>query len=316
MSSLPVICLLGPTASGKTHLAIELVQKFPLDIISVDSAMVYREMNIGTAKPDKYILNSAPHRLIDCVDPSEVYSAGRFCEEALEEINKSLARGRIPFLVGGTMLYFRALQCGLAKLPKANHELRNELSDRANREGWEVLHNELKKYDPKAAERIHEHDGIRIARALEVYYTTGIPLSEWQQQDIKKINPYHFYQLGILPSDRINLHKHIALRFKNMLTHGLIEEVQHLYNRGDLHTQLPSIRSVNYRQIWSYLKGEINHDQMCEQAVAATRQLAKRQITWLRTWPDLNVLEDEEDKKEKAIRLIDCFINERLPIKS
>lgn len=279
-----LIYLMGPTASGKTPLAIELVQHFPGEIVSVDSAMIYKQMNIGTAKPSSEQLKIAPHRLIDILDPKEIYSAGHFCNDAIRESEDILATGKIPLLVGGTMLYFRVLQQGLAKLPPADSHIREQLLARAEAEGWSALHAWLMQVDPTVAKRININDKQRIQRALEVYLITGTPLSVWQNASTEPLAGYKILPLILMPEDRALLHQRIALRFKNMLAEGLIEEVLQLYKRGDLSPTLPAIRSVGYRQVWSYLAGEINYDDMCEQAIAATRQLAKRQITWLRSW--------------------------------
>lgn len=288
-----IICLMGPTASGKTALAVELVQQLPCDIISVDSAMVYRGMDIGTAKPGDEILQIAPHRLIDICDPAEAYSAGRFREDALQEIQASHSKGRIPLLVGGTMLYFRTLLQGLAAMPKADAKIRNELAERAKQEGWPALHAYLATVDPAAAKRINENDSQRIQRALEVYLTTGQTISAWQQAETNPLADYQVIQLGLMPENRKQLHERIAIRFELMLQMGLVDEVRRLYARGDLSPSLPSIRSVGYRQVWSYLENDIDFDTMRDQAIAATRQLAKRQITWLRSWPHLTVLPAE-----------------------
>lgn len=290
-----IICLMGPTAAGKTPLAIDLVQTLPCDIISVDSAMVYREMNIGTAKPDAATLALAPHRLIDIRDPIETYSAGQFREDALNEIEAILAAGRIPLLVGGTMMYFKILQQGIANLPKADAGLRAQLEARAAKEGWEVLHAELALVDSKAAARIHVNDAQRIQRALEVYQLSGRCLTEWQEAGTNPLDKYNVLNIAIAPQERSVLHQRIAERFKLMLAEGFIEEVEHLFNRGDLSAELPSIRSVGYRQVWDYLAGAISKEEMQEKAIAATRQLAKRQLTWLRSWPDVHWLTTETD---------------------
>ena len=289
MSSLlpPVICLMGPTAAGKTPLAVELVQRFPCEIVSVDSAMVYREMNIGTAKPDAQLLKIAPHRLIDICDPREAYSAGQFRQDALREIADIVAHKKIPLLVGGAMLYFRVLQQGLAALPTANETIRAALQTRADKEGWDALHAELMRVDPDAANRIHPRDTQRIQRALEVYQLTGKTITAWQADDTNPLADYRVYNLAIAPSDRAWLHERIALRFQQMLDLGFVEEVEHLYARGDLTADLPSMRSVGYRQMWDYFAGASTYDEMRDKAIAATRQLAKRQLTWLRSWDEM-----------------------------
>jgi tRNA dimethylallyltransferase len=288
-----IICLMGPTASGKTPLAIELVQRFPCEIISVDSAMIYRGMNIGTAKPDAETLRVAPHRLIDICDPSESYSAGRFREDVLREIHNIISDGKIPLLVGGTMMYFRVLLQGIANLPRADEALRAELTERAGREGWDALHAWLATVDAAAAARIHVNDAQRIQRALEVFLLTGKPISELQRDDTSPLDGYNVLQIGLMPSVRQSLHDRIAQRFQLMLQQGFIDEVTCLYERGDLSPELPSIRSVGYRQAWDYLAGVDNEKTMQEKAIAATRQLAKRQITWLRTWENCQLLDTE-----------------------
>lgn len=282
-----IICLMGPTASGKTPLAIELVKHYPFEIISVDSAMVYRGMDIGTAKPTADILKIAPHRLIDIRDPAEKYSAGDFRNDALREIEDIIARGKVPLLVGGTMLYFRVLIQGLAALPKADANTRLALQIRAEEVGWEVLHQELMQVDPQAATKIHIRDTQRIQRALEVFQLTGKPISFWQAQDTNPLANYEICNIALAPTDRARLHERIALRFQQMLADGFVDEVKKLYERGDLNMDLPSIRSVGYRQVWEYLAGKSTYEEMCEKAIAATRQLAKRQMTWLRSWPDV-----------------------------
>jgi len=277
----PAIALMGPTASGKTELAVRLVRELPVEIISVDSVMVYRGMDIGSAKPEPEVLAEAPHRLIDFLDPAEACSAARFAELARQEMAEITAAGRIPLLVGGTMLYFRALIHGLSRLPAADVELRARLEQEAAEQGWAAMHARLAGVDPEAAARIHPNDPQRIQRALEVYELTGMPLSRLQQQN--EPLPWQFVKLVLLPSDRAVLHERIARRFTRMLEMGFVQEVEALYARGDLHEQMPSIRAVGYRQLWHYLQGRINYTQMQEQGVAATRQLAKRQLTWLRS---------------------------------
>lgn len=291
----PIIFLMGPTASGKTSLAVDIVQHFPCEIISVDSAMVYREMDIGTAKPSPEMLKMAPHRLIDIVDPKEIYSAGQFRKDALREIEDIMAHGKIPLLVGGTMMYFRVLMQGLATLPQADSHLRAALQARADREGWEALHAMLERVDPIAAKRIHPRDSQRIQRALEVFQLTGKTITELQTEETNPLSQYPIHSIAIAPSDRSILHERIALRFQQMLKQGFVEEVKHLYERGDLSADLPSIRSVGYRQVWEYLAGQTHYAEMCDKAIAATRQLAKRQLTWLRTWKDVQWLTTDAD---------------------
>lgn len=295
MASKSVICLMGPTASGKTNLAIELVQQLPLAIVSVDSAMVYREMNIGTAKPTANILQQAPHQLIDIRDPSENYSAGAFREDAITAIETILEKKQLPLLVGGTMLYFHVLQQGMASLPKANPEIRQRLQKELEQQGLKKLHHRLQTLDPTSAQRIHPNDPQRLLRALEVAEITGKTLTELQHAQNNKL-PYQFINIGLMPNDRTYLHQQIEKRFQNMLKQGFIEEVQNLFKRGDLHENLPSIRTVGYRQIWHYLTGKLNDKEMQEQAIIATRQLAKRQITWLRSWKNIFYFDCENQK--------------------
>lgn len=287
VSLLPVICLMGPTASGKTDLALKLTENFPMDIVSVDSAMVYRTLDKGTAKPDPSTLAKAPHRLIDIRDPKEVYSAAQFRDDALLEIQAIHRQNRIPLLVGGTMLYFRALQKGLSPLPSANSDIRKEITEQAALSGWDSLHADLLKIDPVAARRIHPHDAQRIQRALEVYRLTGKTLTSFQAESDPTLSQYSFYNLAIAPQDRSILHERIAIRFRHMLENGLIDEVKKLQARGDLTLEMPAIRSVGYRQVWEYLLGQSTFDEMEARGIIATRQLAKRQLTWLRSWPDV-----------------------------
>jgi tRNA dimethylallyltransferase len=281
---------MGPTAAGKTDLAVDWVQRFPCDIISVDSALIYRGMDIGTAKPDAATLAIAPHRLIDILDPADAYSAADFCIAANQEIAAIHAQQRIPLLVGGTMLYFRALQQGLSALPKSDPQLRLLLQQQLEQEGLASLYAELEKIDPQTAARLYATDTQRILRALEVYRLSGKPLSNLQQGP--QAAQHNFINIGIVPADRALLHQRIAHRFNQMLKNGFIEEVTHLKNRGDLHANLPSMRAVGYRQIWEYLAGQITYQQMCDQAIIATRQLAKRQMTWLRSWPELTLWQE------------------------
>lgn len=286
MSQAPlIVCLMGPTASGKTQLAVELVQHFPFEIISVDSAMVYREMDIGTAKPSTDILKIAPHRLLNIRDPKESYSVAEFCTDASHEIKTVLAQGKIPLLVGGTMMYFRALQKGLSDLPSADLDVRANLSAEALALGWPAMHARLAKIDPLSAKRIHPHDSQRIQRALEVYDVTGKSLSDWFSEERDAVPHYQIMNLAVSPLDRLVLHERIAKRFSDMLAQGFVEEVRHLFDRHDLNLETPAIRSVGYRQVWEYFLVQYDYDEMQKRAVIATRQLAKRQLTWLRHWP-------------------------------
>ncbi|MFI8745596.1 tRNA (adenosine(37)-N6)-dimethylallyltransferase MiaA [Pseudomonas sp. NPDC077186] len=284
---------MGPTAAGKTDLALELARVLPCDLISVDSALVYRGMDIGTAKPDKAVLAEFPHALIDIRDPAESYSAAEFRVDALAAMAESAARGRIPLLVGGTMLYYKALLEGLADMPSADPAVRAELEARAAVEGWEALHRELAAVDPESAARIHPNDPQRLTRALEVYRVSGLSMSEHRQRQAAGGGqlPYTVAQLAIAPAQRQVLHARIAQRFQTMLEQGFVEEVEALRRRSDLHAGLPSIRAVGYRQVWEYLDGRLSRAEMVERGVIATRQLAKRQFTWLRGWDDLHWLD-------------------------
>jgi tRNA dimethylallyltransferase len=279
----PVFCLMGPTASGKTALACALVEHANMEIISVDSAMIYREMNIGTAKPDAELLQHAPHHLIDIIDPIDSYSAADFCVDAELLCDKIIQKGKIPLLVGGTMMYFNALQKGLAVLPTADLELRKELLQDAKTHGWQVLHARLEKVDAQAAARIHPNDTQRIQRALEVYYLTGQSLTELLAQQSSHAK-YQYINIALLPESRAWLHDLIALRFKDMLNAGLIVEVENLIQKWQLTTEHPALRCVGYRQVFEYLQGNYDVNILYEKGVAATRQLAKRQLTWLRSW--------------------------------
>lgn len=297
----PAIFLMGPTAAGKTDLALELARVLPCDLISVDSALIYRGMDIGTAKPERAILDAFPHALIDIRDPAESYSAAEFRADALAAMAESTARGRIPLLVGGTMLYYKALLEGLADMPSAAPAIRAELEARAAAEGWEALHRELAEVDPESAARIHPNDPQRLTRALEVYRVSGLSMTEHRLRQAAGNPdagtsgagqlPYTVAQLAIAPAQRQVLHDRIAQRFRAMVEQGLVQEVEALRSRSDLHAGLPSIRAVGYRQVWEYLDGELSRDEMVERGIIATRQLAKRQFTWLRGWENLHWLD-------------------------
>ena len=278
----PAIFLMGPTASGKTALSVELAKRFNAEIISVDSALVFKGMDIGTAKPTEAERAGIPHHLIDILDPAESYSTGGFRKQALALMADITARGKIPLLAGGTMLYFNALYHGLAELPSADEALRKELDAEAQLIGKQAMHDQLKLVDPVAAARIHPNDPQRVQRALEVYRLTGKSMTALHAEANAKPIPYRQIKLVIAPQDRAVLHAKIALRFQQMLDNGLIEEVRTLYQRADLNTNMPAVRAVGYRQVWNYLDGNINLEELREQGVAATRQLAKRQFTWLR----------------------------------
>ncbi len=298
MSAIPnkpdVICLLGPTASGKTAVAVELVQRLPLEIISVDSAQIYRGLDIGSGKPDAATLRRAPHRLIDIVDPSTRYSASDFRHDATAAIEAVLASGKTPLLVGGTMLYFKVLRDGLAALPRADAEVRREIEALATAEGWAAVHAELQAVDPESAARIHPNDPQRLSRALEVYRVSGRTMTAIHGEEKRApspVLPWQLHFLGIEPADRKELHERIAARFRQMLAAGFEQEVRALHQRTDLDSTLPAIKSVGYRQMWAYLNGELHYDEMVEKSIIATRQLAKRQLTWMRGWPDLHAFE-------------------------
>ncbi|MDR5616950.1 tRNA (adenosine(37)-N6)-dimethylallyltransferase MiaA [Arsenophonus sp.] len=289
------IFIMGPTASGKTALAMALRQQLPVEIISVDSALIYRGMDIGTAKPTREEQQIAPHRLIDILDPAQSYSAADFRRDALLEMEKIVASGRIPLLVGGTMLYFKALLDGLSPLPSADVTIRAEIEMQAKQFGWEAIHKRLQAVDPISAARIHPNDPQRLSRALEVFLVSGKSLTELTEI-VEAELPYNVLQFAISPQDRKILHQRIEMRFLQMLKTGFEDEVSALYARGDLHGDLPAIRSVGYRQMWSYLSGEISYDEMVYRGICATRQLAKRQITWLRGWKNVHRLDSDDIK--------------------
>ena len=299
----PAIFLMGPTASGKTALAVSLVKHFPLEIISVDSALVYRGMNLGTAKPDATTLARAPHHLLDIRDPTEAYSAAVFCDDARRLMADIVARGKVPLLVGGTMLYFRALSNGLDDLPRADAAVRQKLKGAAASRGWPALHAELAQVDPVTAARLAPNDSQRIGRALEIFRLTGTPMSALLDK-AQTVLPYRVLQLALIPSDRVVLHHRIAARFDAMLAEGLFEEVKSLRRSYALNAAMPSMRAVGYRQAWAYLDGEIDLNQLRETGIAATRQLAKRQLTWLRSWPgavELDCLADDLERQALAL---------------
>ena len=306
MAALPLaILLMGPTAAGKTELALDLASRFPCDLISVDSTKVYRGVDIGSAKPVPAVLAAYPHRLIDIRDPREAYSAAAFRDYALREMAAIAAAGRIPLLVGGTSLYFRVLQNGLSPLPAADPELRARLEQEAAASGWEELHRRLRALDPEAGARIHPKDPQRIQRALEVIALTGQPLTKLQREVSGAGGlPYQLLKLVRAPRERAELRERIAVRFQRMLAEGFEEEVRGLWARGDLRPELPALRSVGYRQMLNYLLGGSNYARMIDLAITATRQLAKRQMTWLRAEGEAHWLFDDEAPLEQARRLV------------
>lgn len=327
--SLPLaICLMGPTAAGKTDLALALTQSLPCDIVSVDSALIYKGMDIGTAKPDKAFLKQAPHRLIDIIEPYESYSVARFYRDAKREMQTITEAGRVPLLVGGTMMYYRIIQQGIADLPSADEQVRQEISKVAEQQGWAYIHRLLAEVDPEAAERIKPTDPQRLQRALEIYRVTGTSMTQiWQDQrdaagkknqcsytDTQNDSwsgglpalPYRFLNFSIAPQDRKVLHQRIAQRFDSMLENGFIEEVKGFYAHEKMHAALPSMRCVGYRQAWDFLDGKLSYDELRERGVIATRQLAKRQLTWLRSWPNLYQLETNDIKVlAKALKIVE-----------
>jgi len=305
------ICLLGPTAAGKTALAIELVKRFPCEIVNVDSAQIYRDMNIGTGKPDSATLVLAPHRLLDFLDPSEAYSASRFRSDALREMADIHNNGRIPLLVGGTMLYFKALRDGLAVMPAADPAIRQQISELAQAKGWAHVHAQLQQVDPESALRIHPNDPQRLQRALEIFLHSGRSMTQWHRESnahpLSAGNPFALHFVSIQPHSRSVLHDRIAARFKQMLDDGLVQEVQRLRARGDLDLSMPSMRAVGYRQVWQYIAGELSFDAMVEQGIIATRQLAKRQMTWLRSWDNLH---DFDSENPETLELVLKFVDQ------
>lgn len=306
------IFIMGPTATGKTDLALAIYNELSSDLISVDSALVYRGMDIGTAKPDVQTLKKCPHHLIDIIDPAEVYSAGQFREDALQLIHQSVTNQRVPVLVGGTMLYFNALQKGMANMPEIDDTVKQAIEAEAKTKGLPALHERLKKVDPVSAERIHPNDPQRIKRALELYDFTGKTLTAfWSEQAQNKAGsrfPYRRIKIALMPDDRIELRKRITIRFDNMLQQGFIEEVEGLFKRGDLHADLPSIRAVGYRQVWLYLAGEYGYDEMRDKAIIATAQLAKRQMTWLRKEAECNFIDPIALNRQKVLKNLNFLL--------
>jgi tRNA dimethylallyltransferase len=300
---------MGPTASRKTEFAVSLCKRFPCDVISVDSALVYRGMNIGTAKPDAATLARVPHRLIDIRDPEESYSAGEFVRDARAEMQEIHARGRIPVLVGGTMMYFRALTEGIADLPTANAEIRRDIDALAADAGWSAVHRELADVDPEAANRINPNDSQRLQRALEVYRMSGKTLTEWQREARQPPCDIAYLKVGLQIEPRGVLHERIALRLKRMLEDGFVDELRGLRERPGLTEQSPSMRSVGYRQFWQFLDGHLTLEQASDKALFATRQLAKRQFTWLRSEKSVFTINPLE---AGAIDAISAHLKQRL----
>ncbi|PWQ99806.1 tRNA (adenosine(37)-N6)-dimethylallyltransferase MiaA [Leucothrix pacifica] len=305
----PAIFIMGPTASGKTDLAVDLVDKYPCELISVDSALVFKGMDIGTAKPDEETLRRAPHKLISFLDPSESYSAADFRRDALAEMKTATEAGKVPVLVGGTMLYFRALEQGLADMPDANPEIRAKLTQEAEANGWQSLHDRLAQVDPESAARIHPNDPQRLQRALEVYEVSGVSMTELHKRAAVNAVPYRLLKIALIPSDREWLRKRAELRFDLMTEAGFIDEVKALYERGDLHENLPAIRSVGYRQAWDYLTGKVNYEEMRSRAIIATRQLAKRQLTWLRSEQGITTHDPLNNDTSSILAEIDAFLS-------
>ena len=282
---------MGPTASGKTGVALELAQHFPVEIVSVDSALVYRRMDIGTAKPDLETRLKVPHHLIDIIEPTESYSAAQFCDDALEAMRGIVERNHVPLLTGGTMLYFKALQEGLSDLPAANADIRTVIDAMAVEAGWPAIHRELERIDPATAKRLEPNDVQRIQRAMEIFYLTGKPMSELLAAGRNASLPYRLIPIALIPGDRAVLHERIAMRFEQMLELGLVNEVRALRDDYDLKPSLPSMRCVGYRQTWQYLDGDFGLGTLRDKAVVATRQMAKRQLTWLRATQSVNTFD-------------------------
>ena len=303
--SLPAaVSIMGPTGTGKTDLAVELVSRFPFEIISVDSALVYRGMDIGTAKPEKEILEKAPHRLINIIDPDDVYSAASFRKDALKEMEAITSAGKIPLLVGGTGLYFRALLNGISELPEADPVIREMLEKEAADKGWKAMHERLTSIDPVAAARIHSNDSQRIERALEVYEITGKPITSFFENDSGAC-PYNMINVILEPEDRSWLHKRLAKRFDQMMEQGIVDETRSIQQRFDLKAEDPSMRLVGYRQVLQHLAGDLDEKAMVEKAVIATRQLAKRQLTWFRSTKNVErILIDKSPPLNEILQLL------------
>jgi len=307
------IFIMGATATGKTDLALAIYDELAGELISVDSALVYRGMDIGSAKPDAQTLQRAPHHLIDIIDPADVYSAGQFRDDALNLMRQSTANQHVPILVGGTMLYFNSLQKGMAEMPVVDAAVKQAIEQEASMKGMLAMHHRLQSVDPVSARRIHPNDPQRIKRALEIFDFTGKTLTDyWLAQEQNKANtgfPYRRIKIALMPSDRVELRKRIRKRLDNMLKQGFIEEVETLFNRGDLHADMPSIRAVGYRQVWSYLAGEYSYEEMRERAIIATAQLAKRQMTWLRKEVDCNFIDPNALNTQKVLKNLKILLS-------
>ena len=300
---------MGPTASGKTDLAMALCDELPCELISVDSALVYRGLDIGSAKPSADELARYPHALVDICEPSHAYSAAEFRRDALREMQRIQDSGRIPLLVGGTMLYFKALLEGLADMPAADAAVRAEIALMAEEGGWPAVHAELARVDPESAALIHPNHSQRLSRALEVYRVSGVTMTEWRARQQAVALPWHCHQFAIAPSDRLELHRRIELRLQHMFEHGFVDEVRALMARGDLTDDLPAMRAVGYRQVWQHLRGDFDLDTAFEKALIATRQLAKRQMTWLRAWPELCWLDTNASRDQQLKTVIRALGN-------
>lgn len=286
MKKLPVLCLAGPTASGKSAASMALAERWPIEIIVMDSATIYRGMDIGTAKPSTEEQARVPHHLLDICDPSQSYSAAEFRQDARALIERIFSRGRLPLVCGGTMMYYKVLREGINELPEADPHMRARIDAEAALKGWPALHAELAIYDPATASRLAPNDSQRLQRAIEIYRSSGVPMSEWLARGKpNESDDFEYVTVSLEPSDRLALHARIAQRYQAMLDQGLMDEVRRLYARGDLHTGLPSVRCVGYRQLWDHIEGRCTFDEAIERAIAATRQLAKRQLTWLRSDP-------------------------------
>ena len=299
-----VICLMGPTTAGKTSIGIKLAEQYPIDIISVDSAMIYRGMDIGTDKPSKVELQKIPHNLIDILNPTQKYSVSKFYLDASLLIKSSLDIGRIPMLIGGCMMYFNVLQNGLFYLPKAKESIRNAIEKKSSLHSWEIMHKELSIIDPISALKIHPNDSQRIQRALEVISVVGKPIHKSFENINNSLNKWDFVKIVISPSSKENINRDIEKRFYKMLKKGFIGEVESLYDRSDLSKNMPSMRAIGYRQAWSYLDGQYSLDVMIKNSIIATKQLAKRQFTWLRSWNNTIWIDSKDFKLYEKIMLI------------